>query len=1018
MLNQSTPTGNGENLFIPHFKQVMASFASSIKGLADETMRRNYASLVLDRFLVLFFLQHHGLLDNNIRYLQRHLDMMHTEKADTFYTALFLPLCHTILSGQATSGAPHPAFGHIPTLAYPLFQKHPIEASYQPQIPDESLYNLFLFLEEYRWELIPGAHVPETHVGAVQTCGTRHTGYSACPVVHHDIFADLLEQRINQKQTGTYYTTDDVTGYIANTTILSVLFHRLQKRCPAVIGPDGAIWQRLMHAPDRYIPNVLQHAAYLPRETTREYQLRQQRFHYLITLLQQGKIRTVDAMVTYNLNILRFAVDVISTHQDLELLVTLFAELEQLTILDPNCGSGAFLCTALATLQTLYMACLQRMQELVGRDSRVGTVGADRACPSPVPRADPVQTCGTRHTGYDVDPPPATSSTTDVPLSTTGAEDALVRVDAILKQISTAPNMPYFVVQHVITHNLYGVDLMDEAIRVCTLRLYLTLLAQTQRIEDVSPLSQIPMHIKTGNALVGDVYATIFPEVTQLGGFAVILGNPPYIEYSKVRDQYAIDGYEEKSCGNLYAAMLERSLALLHPDESYIGLLLPMSICGGQRFGQLRTLLTQSLAPMWLANFDIFPCRLLGNAFQRLSILLGRHSAYGQALSGPCADLWREALGRREARPLPEDTGQGGHRAQLQRTDLYITRIHRWYPEERPFIIDLLRYTPCCQPHTSLSQLPVFPKLASPLHAEILQKIVTRSNGHTIAMARQGHETPYFVYYQESTNYWVKAVCHIPFYKRNGITMTPPHGRLLFFGDEQTARIIMALMNSSLFYLWFTTYADGFHLAHAVVSTFPCGQELLKDGGMSGAATSPLAPTTSPENAPESNATSVGVGSAQGTIPTAPICSCVEGTDQMGHDVPAMRFRAATVGVVPCADPESLLTKVGARHDPYSADPVPTGSHPLAHMARKLEADLLAHTRLSTRNTQPTGESGGRDRHSIELTEYQVSYSKGIIDEIDRLLAHYYGFTKDELEFIVGYDEKYRMRKVKDNRAK
>src|SRR5215468_7801781 len=131
-------TGNRDNPFIPHFKQVMVSFASSINGIADETTQQNYAALVLDRLLVLFFLQQHGLLDNNIRYLQYHLDMMHTAQADTFFAAFFLPLCHTTLSGNP-SGTCHPAFGHIPTLAHPLFQKHPVEVSYQPQILDESL---------------------------------------------------------------------------------------------------------------------------------------------------------------------------------------------------------------------------------------------------------------------------------------------------------------------------------------------------------------------------------------------------------------------------------------------------------------------------------------------------------------------------------------------------------------------------------------------------------------------------------------------------------------------------------------------------------------------------------------------------------------------------------------------------------------------------------------------------------------------------------------------------------------
>ncbi|MCX5916926.1 MAG: hypothetical protein NTX30_09650 [Deltaproteobacteria bacterium] len=35
--------------------------------------------------------------------------------------------------------------------------------------------------------------------------------------------------------------------------------------------------------------------------------------------------------------------------------------------------------------------------------------------------------------------------------------------------------------------------------------------------------------------------------------------------------------------------------------------------------------------------------------------------------------------------------------------------------------------------------------------------------------------------------------------------------------------------------------------------------------------------------------------------------------------------------------------------------------------------------------------------------------SKPIIDEIDRVLAKHYGFTDEELDFIVNYDIKYRM---------
>jgi hypothetical protein len=35
--------------------------------------------------------------------------------------------------------------------------------------------------------------------------------------------------------------------------------------------------------------------------------------------------------------------------------------------------------------------------------------------------------------------------------------------------------------------------------------------------------------------------------------------------------------------------------------------------------------------------------------------------------------------------------------------------------------------------------------------------------------------------------------------------------------------------------------------------------------------------------------------------------------------------------------------------------------------------------------------------------------SKSIIDEIDRVLAKHYGFTDEELDFLLNYDIKYRM---------
>ena len=45
----------------------------------------------------------------------------------------------------------------------------------------------------------------------------------------------------------------------------------------------------------------------------------------------------------------------------------------------------------------------------------------------------------------------------------------------------------------------------------------------------------------------------------------------------------------------------------------------------------------------------------------------------------------------------------------------------------------------------------------------------------------------------------------------------------------------------------------------------------------------------------------------------------------------------------------------------------------------------------------------------VEYDEYYPRKSKPIIDEIDRVLAQHYGFSDEELDYIINYDIKYRM---------
>ena len=50
-----------------------------------------------------------------------------------------------------------------------------------------------------------------------------------------------------------------------------------------------------------------------------------------------------------------------------------------------------------------------------------------------------------------------------------------------------------------------------------------------------------------------------------------------------------------------------------------------------------------------------------------------------------------------------------------------------------------------------------------------------------------------------------------------------------------------------------------------------------------------------------------------------------------------------------------------------------------------------------------------RERQDCEFQEFKPSLSKPILDEIDMVLAGHYGFTAEELDFILNYDIKYRL---------
>lgn len=70
----------------------------------------------------------------------------------------------------------------------------------------------------------------------------------------------------------------------------------------------------------------------------------------------------------------------------------------------------------------------------------------------------------------------------------------------------------------------------------------------------------------------------------------------------------------------------------------------------------------------------------------------------------------------------------------------------------------------------------------------------------------------------------------------------------------------------------------------------------------------------------------------------------------------------------------------------------------------KLSMELMSHLQATSETRVMTFK---HDRLTVQCII--PKHSKPIIDQIDRVLARHYGFTPEELDFIINYDIKYRM---------
>jgi len=688
---QQTFAINSEKItkdFYAGFKREHDAFVKFIGGIDDEITdlkaNRNkqwYASVMLNRLMFCYFIQKKGFLDSNVNYLRDKLAWCQQQRGDnqffkSFYQGFLVQLFQDGLNAPSHKREFELVYGKIPYLNGGMFDQHQIERDYQDiDIDDAAFERLFDFFDKWRWHL-------DTRISA--------SGKDINP----DVLGYIFEQYINDRaQMGAYYTKEDITEYIGRNCILPFLLDKVAGNTPKAFAPKGEVWTKLQQSGHRYIfdavkqgysddwqalipehialgldttqPHLLERRKdwntrtpepfALPTEIWRETIERLQRCEDILKKISHGEIHEVNDFITYNLDIRRFTQDLLEQTDDHLLVRHFYHALQQVTILDPTCGSGAFLFAALNILEPLYETCISRMEEFNQKNPHL-------------------------------------------------FKEELAEIAQKYRS-----NIQYFIYKSIILRNLYGVDIMAEAVEIAKLRLFLKMVAVVEADRrapnlGLDPLPDIDFNIRCGNTLVGyaseeevvnaysfelftaalreqmevemtkvakvyehfrriqlsqhedmaefkeakeglhtrlstfteqlnqqmfsrqlggveftqEAYEAYlashqpfhwFAEYYQIihgnGGFDVIIGNPPYV--SKSRISYLAN--EPFKCSDLYGYVIKRVFQILSPEGNH-GFIVMHNLAFSRNFADVRNLLKGHNGSQWYSFYSRIPSGL------------------------------------------------------------------------------------------------------------------------------------------------------------------------------------------------------------------------------------------------------------------------------------------------------------------------------------------------------------------------------------------------------------------------
>jgi len=274
-----------------------------------------------------------------------------------------------------------------------------------------------------------------------------------------------------------------------------------------------------------------------------------------------------------------------------------------------------------------------------------------------------------------------------------------------------------------------------------------------------------------------------FNNIIEADGFDVVIGNPPYGNILKNLEEKILAKFETKDANEIAANFVERCLVLVK-KEGYLGLVLANSIAINKSTSTARSLIRKNMSVSMMALFGTRPTKIFPGAEIRVMIFLGKKDLHVSKKNGV----------------------------------IFTTEAIKFTKDMRSSIMNSLSFGSTYG--LTLGKKKIgdglddisLPKVGNSTIRNILLKLKAKSKttvGEKINKPAFKHE----MQFRKTGGYWLNALEQMP-YKSTKIETVSTKTTL-------ERDFLILLINSSLFYLYWSTYGNLRDFPRSLLEKFP-----------------------------------------------------------------------------------------------------------------------------------------------------------------------------------------------------